>query len=74
MSLLGTMGGLGVGTFVGRGVMVALSGQTGVETLAVPYAEFALVAVLGSVIGLASAARPARRAAAVSPIVAIATD
>jgi putative ABC transport system permease protein len=63
VALLGTLGGLGVGTFVGWGLVRAFDASEGMGTFSVPGGSLAVVVVLGALVGVVAAARPARRAA-----------
>ncbi|MCU1344558.1 MAG: transporter substrate-binding protein [Acidimicrobiia bacterium] len=74
IALFGTVGGLGLGTFFGWGLVRAIDAQTGIGTFSPPIT--ALVVVLGaaSVAGVIAAVRPARRAARLNILDAIATS
>jgi putative ABC transport system permease protein len=73
IALFGTIGGLGVGLFLGWALTaVAVSGPDGV--FAAPPASLLVVLVAGGLAGLAAALRPARRAARLDVLAAIATE
>ena len=72
-ALLGTGLGLGIGLFFGWSVVRALSSQ-GITQLAVPGGQLVLVVVLAGLAGVAAAILPARRAARLDILAAIATD
>jgi putative ABC transport system permease protein len=70
VSSFGTVLGLVLGSFLGWTMVIAVS--TGDTSLAVPVARLAIVAVLGALAGLLAARRPARRAARLPILDAIA--
>ena len=72
-ALLGTGLGLVIGLFFGWSVVRALSSQ-GITQLAVPGGQLVLVVVLAGLAGVAAAILPARRAARLDILAAIATD
>jgi putative ABC transport system permease protein len=73
IALFGTIGGLAVGLFLGWALTtVAVSGPDGV--FAAPPASLLVVLVAGGLAGLAAALRPARRAARLDVLAAIATE
>jgi putative ABC transport system permease protein len=63
VSLLGTVGGVGIGVFVGWGLIRAAAADEGLGTFTVPTGELAVVLLLGALAGVVAAVRPARRAA-----------
>jgi putative ABC transport system permease protein len=71
VAAFGTLGGIGLGVFLGW----ALVGAAGVETarLTVPVGQLAVVLVAGAVAGLLAGIRPARRAARLDVLAAIAS-
>jgi putative ABC transport system permease protein len=75
VALFGTVGGLGLGGFLGWALTQAI-GHAEDTTLpfAVPVGQLAVVLVLGALVGVAAATRPARRAAKLDVLAAIATD
>ena len=73
IALFGTVGGLGVGLFLGWALTtVAVTGPDG--AFAAPPASLAVVLVAGGLAGLLAALRPARRAARLNVLAAIATE
>ncbi len=73
VALFGTVGGLGLGLFLGWALVSALAGE-GLGTFAVPTVSLAAMFVLGAVAGVLSALRPAHRAARMDILAAIATE
>ena len=73
VSLLGTVGGLAVGTFVGWGLVRAGNAEEGGWQLAVPVTQLAVVVGLGALAGVLAAVRPARRAARLPILASLAT-
>jgi putative ABC transport system permease protein len=74
MAVFGTLGGLAVGTFLGWGLMRAINAQEGFGVFEAPVSSLAVVLVLAAVAGIVAAMRPARRAARLDILDAIATD
>jgi len=74
VALFGTVGGLGLGTFLGWGLVRAVSEQEGFGTFTVPFGSLAAIAALAAVAGVVAAVRPARRAARLDVLDAIATS
>jgi putative ABC transport system permease protein len=73
VALFGTMGGLGVGLFLGWALAsVAVTGPDG--AFAAPAGQLVVVLVAGGLAGLVAALRPARRAARVDVLAAIAGE
>jgi putative ABC transport system permease protein len=73
LSTFGTLVGLVVGTFLGWAVLASVAGEGGV-TFVLPVSRMVVVAVLGALAGMAAAFRPARRAARLPVLDAIATQ
>jgi putative ABC transport system permease protein len=63
VSLLGTVAGLAVGTFIGWGLVRAGNAEEGGWHLTLPASQLAVVVGLGALAGVLAAVRPARRAA-----------
>ena len=59
---------------IGWGVVRAASGELAMSTVAVPPTQITVVLVAGALVGVLAAVRPARRAARVDVLRAIATD
>ncbi|MET0908615.1 MAG: FtsX-like permease family protein [Ilumatobacteraceae bacterium] len=74
VAVFGTIGGLGLGTFLGWGLMRALQAQVGFGVFAAPVTALAVILGLAAVAGILAAVRPARRAARLDILGAIATD
>jgi putative ABC transport system permease protein len=73
IALFGTVGGLGVGTFFGWAMIKALSDQ-GFKTFNVPIFQLAVIALLAGLFGVVAAVLPARRAAKLDVLKAIASE
>jgi putative ABC transport system permease protein len=74
VAVFGTVGGLGLGTFLGWGLMRALSAQEGFGVFALPVVPLAVILALAALAGVVAALRPARRAARMDVLAAIATS
>jgi putative ABC transport system permease protein len=73
VALFGTAGGLGLGLFLGWALVSALAGE-GFGSFAVPVVSLVVVLVLGALVGVLAAIRPAYRAARLSILSAIAAE
>ena len=73
VALFGTAGGVGLGLLLGWAMVQALADE-GFTTFAVPVTSLAVVLVVGAAAGVLAAVRPARRAARMDVLEAIATD
>lgn len=73
IAALGTTVGLVIGTVLGAATVRALADQ-GLDQLVVPYRALVLVVAVGLGLGVAAAALPARRAARLDVLAAIATE
>lgn len=73
VALFGTVGGLGLGLFLGWALVSALASQ-GFTTFAVPTGTVAVVLAVGVLVGVVAAARPAHRAAGTDLLSAIAME
>jgi putative ABC transport system permease protein len=73
VALFGTVGGVGLGLFLGWAMVDTLADE-GFTAFAVPTGQLALVLVLGALVGAVAAIRPARRAARLDVLEAIATE
>jgi putative ABC transport system permease protein len=75
VALFGTVGGLGLGGFLGWALTQAI-GEAEEASLpfTVPVGQMAVVLALGALVGVIAAVRPARRAAKLDVLAAIATD
>ena len=74
LAVFGTVGGLALGTFLGWGLVRAMSSQEGIGTFAAPATTLAVILGLAMVAGVVAAIRPARRAARLDILQAIATS
>ncbi|MES9541620.1 FtsX-like permease family protein [Actinomadura sp. NPDC000600] len=75
VSLFGALLGVGTGALLGIALQHALAGgDSGMEVLAVPYARLATCVGAAAVIGVAAAVWPARRAARMDVLEAIAAE
>ena len=74
IAVFGTIGGVGVGTFLAWGLMQAIKASEGIGSFVVPVATMAVVLAAAIVAGLVAAWRPARRAAKLDILDAIATN
>jgi putative ABC transport system permease protein len=73
VALFGTVGGVGLGLFLGWAMVEALADE-GFTAFAIPTTSLAVVLVLGALVGVVAALRPARRAARLDILEAIATE
>ncbi|MET0577283.1 MAG: ABC transporter permease, partial [Ilumatobacteraceae bacterium] len=73
-AVFGTLGGVGLGTFLGWGMMRALAAQEGFGTFAAPIGSLAVVLVLAALAGVVAAWRPSRRAGKLDILTAIAAN
>lgn len=75
IAVFGTLGGLGLGVFLGWGLVKAASnGDFSVDVFQAPVGQLAIVLVVGAIAGVVAGLRPARRAARLDILQAIATD
>jgi putative ABC transport system permease protein len=73
-ALLGTLIGTGLGLLFGWAVTRALATDSGTGGVTVPWTQLVVVLVAGVVAGLLAGTRPARRAARLDPLAAMATE
>jgi putative ABC transport system permease protein len=73
VAVFGTLGGVVLGTFLGWGMVRAIGEEEGIGTFAIPTTSLVVVLVLGAAAGVLAALRPARRAARLDVLTAIAT-
>ncbi|GIH16775.1 ABC transporter permease [Rugosimonospora africana] len=71
---LGTVSGTVLGVFFGWALSSTTSNSGGGEVFAVPWVRIALIVLIGALAGLVAGSRPARRAARLDPLVAIASE
>jgi putative ABC transport system permease protein len=74
VATFGACGGLGVGIFLGWGLVRALEAAEGFGTFHVPVVELLVILVLGAAAGVIAALRPASRAARLDVLGALATS
>jgi len=74
VALFGTAGGLGLGTFLGWAMVKTIEAAEGLGAFAVPTGQLGVVVALGAIVGVVAALGPARRAAKLDILQAIATD
>lgn len=73
-AVFGTVGGIGLGTFLGWGLVKAALSSQGFGAVTVPTATLVVVTVMAAVAGVLAAVRPARRAARLDILEAVATS
>ncbi len=74
VAIFGTLGGVALGTFLGWGLLRALTAQEGFGTFAAPIGSLAVVVVLAALAGVVAAWRPSRRAGKLDILTAIASS
>ncbi|MEX2504369.1 MAG: FtsX-like permease family protein [Egicoccus sp.] len=74
VALFGTATGLVLGTFLGWVFVRAIAIDQGFGVFGAPIGQLALVVALGALVGVVAALRPARRAARLDVLTAIATE
>jgi putative ABC transport system permease protein len=74
VAVFGTIGGLGLGTFLGWGLMRAMAAEGLFGTFAAPVVPLAVILGLAAVAGIVAARRPAKRAARMDVLAAIAAE
>ena len=74
VAIFGTVGGLLLGTAGGWAVVRAIGADQGIVRFALPLDRIAVVVALGALAGILAAHRPARRAAKLDVLAAIATS
>jgi putative ABC transport system permease protein len=73
VALFGTVGGVGLGAFLGWALVKSLTAD-GIQAFAIPLSQLVVVTGVGALAGLLAAMRPARRAAKLDVLDAIATS
>ena len=73
ISLFGTVAGVGLGVFLGWAITRAAAAQEGFGVFAVPPAPIAVIMIVGALAGVTASLRPARRAARLDVLDALAT-
>ncbi len=74
VALFGTVGGIGLGGFLGWGLVRATAGQSDLTVFSAPLGKVLIVVVVGALAGVLAGLRPARRAARLNPLQAIASE
>jgi putative ABC transport system permease protein len=73
IAVFGTVGGLALGVFLGWGFFEAAASES-LGTFSVPATQLVVVLVAGAAAGVLAAVRPARRAARLDVLTAIASE
>lgn len=73
VALFGTVGGLGLGVFLGW-ALVRAAATGGISAFAAPLAQLGIILLVGAVAGVLAGLRPARRAARLNVLAAIASE
>ncbi len=74
VAVFGTIGGLALGTFLGWGLMRAMKAEGAFGVFEAPIVPLAVILGLAALAGVLAARRPAKRAARMDVLAAIATD
>jgi putative ABC transport system permease protein len=74
LAVFGTAGGVGLGVFLGWGLVQASPGDTGLDAFSAPVAQLAVVLAVGAIAGVLASVRPARRAARLDVLEGIAAE
>ena len=74
IAVFGTVGGLGLGAFLGWALVKAASTAQGIASFSAPPGQLVTVLVVGAVAGVLAGLRPARRAARLDVLAAIAQE
>ena len=74
IAVFGTVTGLAVGMFLGWAMVFAVSQQVETAEFVVPYGQLGVIVAVAAVCGVVAALLPARRAARLDVLAAIATD
>ena len=72
--MFGTIGGLGLGLFLGWGFVRATASDGVLDVFSAPLATLAIVLLTGAVAGVLASVRPARRAARLDVLRAISAE
>jgi putative ABC transport system permease protein len=73
VALFGTVGGVGLGLFLGWAMVSALASE-GFTSFAIPTTSLAVVLAVGAIVGVVAAVRPARRAARMDVLAAVSQE
>jgi putative ABC transport system permease protein len=74
VATFGTVGGVGIGLFVGWGLVRALTASEGFGTYVVPVGQLVVILALGAAVGILAGLRPAWRAARLDVLDAVSAD
>jgi putative ABC transport system permease protein len=74
VAVFGTIGGLALGVFLGWGLVQAAADDAQTDVFSAPIAQLAVVLVAGATVGVLASVRPARRAARLDVLQAIAAE
>jgi putative ABC transport system permease protein len=74
VATFGTVGGIGIGLFVGWGLVRALNASEGFGSFVVPAGQLVVIVVLGAAVGIIAGLRPAWRAARLDVLDAVSAD
>jgi putative ABC transport system permease protein len=74
VATFGAVGGLGVGMFLGWGLVRALNAAEGFGTFSVPVGSLAAVLLVGAAVGVLAGLRPAWRASRMDVLAAVSAD
>jgi len=74
VSVFGTVGGIALGAFLGWALAEAGARAEGLDRFSLPGGQLVLIVVLGAMAGIVAAIRPARRAARLPVLAAIAAE
>jgi putative ABC transport system permease protein len=74
IALFGTVAGIGLGLFLAWGLVRAMAAAEGMGSYATPGGPLAVIVLVGALVGVVAALRPARRAARIDVLTAIATE
>lgn len=74
IAVFGTLGGLALGVFLGWGLVRAAAEDAPLDVFSAPLLQLTIVLLAGALVGVLAALRPARRAARLDVLKAIAAD
>jgi putative ABC transport system permease protein len=74
IAAFGTLGGAGFGLFLGWGMVRVATAEAGFGSFSVPVGQLGVVLVVGALVGVLAAMRPARRAARLDVLDAVNTE
>jgi putative ABC transport system permease protein len=73
VAVFGTLAGIGVGVFLGWALVKVASAAGGLDGFAIPAVQLAVIVLVGAIAGVLAGLRPARRAARLDVLQAVAT-